>query len=119
MQSKFGGCRGRLRTGDLRLAARYVRHEGDDTPVLHEQRRLMTVLWNEEGQIEVVEHEASIQRYFHVASAEEIYERLQEEKDKNAWAETAHKALHKKSPTSVKAQTPISMNRITCTAMRC
>jgi hypothetical protein len=76
-------------------------------------------LWSEEGQIEVVEHEASIQRYFHAASAEEIYERLQEEKDKNAWAETAHKVLHKKSPTSVKVQTPIAMIRITCTATRC
>lgn len=63
---------------------------------------LSTYASQPEGQIEVVEHEASIQRYFHVASAEEIYERLQEEKDKNAWAETAHKILHKKSPTSVK-----------------
>jgi signal-transduction protein with cAMP-binding, CBS, and nucleotidyltransferase domain len=61
----------------------------------------------------VVEHEASIQRYFHAASAEEIYERLQEEKDKNAWAETAHKILHKKSPTSVKVQTSISKIAIT------
>jgi hypothetical protein len=57
-----------------------------------------------EGQIEVVEHAASIQRYFHVSTVEKIYRRLQDEKDKNAWAETAYKVLHKKSPTSVKVR---------------